>query len=276
MAVPSFVGVAEDRNATPEGTTSLTVAVPPGSAGDLLIAVVGVKVNPSTTTPTGFTPIIAGFNGCTSASDTGYGIRAQLSAWWKIADGSETSITVSFGPNPRQAAGAVLRYAGADPNSPIGPSACDKGASAAPTAPSVTTVSADNRIVRLVVSDADQAKSLFTSEPATKRFELESTSVFGPGTAHTIEAVVVAGSDEAQAAAGPSGTASWALPSLDQWAAMTFAIQPPAGGQDLSGCVAVIVRIIRKIIALILAALRRLIQALRRLLRRGRRRAERG
>ena len=76
MAVPLFVGAAEGRNATPEGSTSLTLPIPPGSDGDLLIAVVGVKENPATTTPSGWTPIIAGFNGCTSGTDTGYGIRA--------------------------------------------------------------------------------------------------------------------------------------------------------------------------------------------------------
>jgi hypothetical protein len=273
MAVPSFVGVEEGRNATPEGTTSLSVAVPSGSAGDLLIAVVGVKDNPSTTTPQGFTPIIAGFNGCTSGTDTGYGIRAQLSAWWKIADGSETAISVSFGPNPRQAAGAVLRYAGTDPTTPIGESACDKGSSASPTAPSVNTVSADNRVVRLVVADGDQARSLFTAEPATKRFELASTSVFGPGSSYSIDAVVVAGSDAAQAAAGATGTAAWTLPSLDQWAAITLAIQPPADGAGQSGCAELIVRIIRIIIAAILAALRRLFEWLKGLLGRRRRRA---
>lgn len=235
MAVPSFVGVADDRNANPQGTPSLTVPVPSGSAGDLLIAVVGVKDNPSTTTPQGWTAIIAGFNGCTSATEAGLGIRAQLSAWWKFA-GSETSVSFSFGPNAIQAAGAVLRYAGTDPTSPIGPHACDKGADAAPTAPSVSTVSADNRIVRLVVADGDQARSLFTSEPATKRFELASTSVFGPGSSYSIDAVVVAGSDAGHAPAGPTGTAAWALPSTEQWATITVAVQPPAGGATQPGC----------------------------------------
>ncbi len=255
MAVPTFVGVSEDRNGTPQGSSSLTLPVPSGSAGELLVAVVGVKINPSTTTPAGWTPIIAGFNGCTSASDPGLGIRAQLSAWWKISDGTESSVSFTFGPNVSQGSGGVLRYAGADPASPIGPFSCDKGSSAAPTAPSVDTVSSDNRILRLVVSDADQAKSLFTSEPATKRFEIESTTVFGPGTAYTIDAVVTAASDAPQAGAGATGTAAWALPSIDQWAAMTVAIQPPADGGGQPGCGAIIARVVE--------ALRELLERLR-------------
>jgi hypothetical protein len=261
MAVPSFVGVAEGRNGTPEGAGSLTLSVPAGSSGDLLVAVVGVKVNPSTTTPAGWIKIIAGFNGCTSTSAPQEGIRAQLSTWWKIADGSETSATFSFGAGvTRQASGAILRYSGADPSSPIDASACGSGTSAAPAAPSVTTTSADDRILRMVVSDADDAKSLFTSEPATKRFEIESTTVFGAGSSYTSEAVITAGSDEAQAAAGATGTAAWALPSADQWAAQTVAIKPSAGGggEDQEGCVAAIIAVIRRILEGIINAIKNL------------------
>lgn len=151
----------------------------------------------------------------------------------------------------------MLRYSGADPNDPIGPSACDKGSSASPTAPSITTTSADNRVVRIVVADADQAQSKFTSEPATSRFEIESTTVFGPGSSYTTDAVVTAGSDAAQAAAGATGTAAWALPSLDQWATMSFAIQPSA--EVPPGCVAAVVEIIRRIWQAIIDAINRLL-----------------
>lgn len=259
MAVPSFVGVAEGRNGTPQGTTSLTLSVPAGSAGDLLVAVVGIKENPSTATPAGWTKIIAGFNQCVSASDPQLGIRAQLNSWWKIADGTETSVTFTYGAQViRQACGAILRYSGVDQSNPIDVSACDKGTSTAPTAPSVTTTAADDRVLRLVVCDAEDARSLFTSEPATKRFELASTTVFGPGTAYTIDAVVSAGSDEARAAAGPTGTAAWALPSAEQWAAQTVAIRPGGtGGEGQEGCAAAIVAIIKKILEAIFGSLKK-------------------
>lgn len=276
MAVPAFVGASDGRNGTPEGTSSLTLPIPAGSAGDLLVAVVGVKVNPSTTTPSGWTPIIAGFNGCTCASHPNEGIRCQLSAWWKIAAASDTSVTFSFGPQViRQASGGVLRYSGVDAADPVNASGCDKGSSAAPTAPSVTTTRADTRVLRLAVTDADDAKSKFTSEPATQRFEIESTTVFGPGSSYTGDAVVTAASDAAQAAAGPTGTAGWALPSTDQWAAMTVAIQPPAGGGgEPNGCVAILIKILKLILQGLILAIKRLIALLKKLLRRRRGRTE--
>lgn len=271
MTVPTFVGVQSGRNGSPQGTGSLTLDVPAGASGDLLVAIVGVKLNPSTTTPAGWTPIIAGFNGCTTASESGTGIRGQLSTWWKVSDGSETSVTVSFGAGViRQASGAVLRYSGVDTTNPIDVSSCDKGTSSAPAAPSVTTTTADDRILRVVVADAEQAKSLFTSEPAAARFNIASTSVFGPGSSYTTDAVVTGGADEGQAAAGPTGTAAWALPIAEQWAAQTVAIRPAANQTDPdpvpNGCLAVILEILRKIFEAIrkaLAALARWLKGLR-------------
>lgn len=263
MAVPAFVAVESARNGGPEGTTSLAIDVPSGSDGDLLVAVLGVKENPSTVTPSGWTSIIAGFNQCTSGIDPGAGIRAQLSTWWRVADGSESTVTFTWGNQViNQAAGAILRYSGADATEPIDASGCDKGTSTSPTAPSVTTTSADTRVVRVVVADADQAKSLFSSEPATKRFELASTSVFGPGSSYTTDAVVTAGSDEERAAAGATGTAAWALPSADQWAAQTVAIKPAAAGGGTGsgeGCVAIILAIIKRILRILGSLLRKVL-----------------
>lgn len=272
MAVPAFVGSTEGRNGNPEGTTSLTLDVPAGASGDLLLAVVGIKINPSTVTPAGWTPVIAGFNQCVTASDPSIGIRAQLNTWWKISDGTETSITLTWGAQViNQAAGGILRYSGVDQTDPIDVSGCDKGTSSSPTAPSVTTTSTDDRVVRVAVSDADDAKSLYTSEPATKRFELASTSVFGPGSSYTGEAVVVGASDEGRAAAGPTGTAAWALPSAEQWAAQTVAIRPAGGGgSDAEGCVAVIVQIIKKIIEILKRLLKQLFAVLKKAITGGR------
>lgn len=264
MAIPSFVAVAEDRNTG----SAITLPVPAGAAGELLVAVLGVKINPSTSTPAGWTPIIAGFNGCVSASDPSIGIRAQLSAWWKVSDGTETSVsfTLDTAGNISQASGGVLRYSGADTTDPIDVFACGNGTSAAPTAPSVTTTSNDDRVLRLVVSDADDAKSLFTTEPATKRFEIESSVPFGPGASVTSEAVVTAASDEGQATAGPTGTAAWALPSSDQWAAMTVAIKPAStggnGGTEPSGCLGAILALIKRILEAIANAIKKLVEAL--------------
>ncbi len=103
-APPSFVGVETAFSTT--NVTSLSVAVPSGSSGDLLIAVLGVAVNPSTATPAGWTPIQAGFNQGTCASGDSIGIRCQLNTWYKVASSaSEGPVSFSWGGTLRQAAG---------------------------------------------------------------------------------------------------------------------------------------------------------------------------
>ncbi|MGI9645004.1 MAG: hypothetical protein ACR2O6_06825 [Ilumatobacteraceae bacterium] len=71
--------------------------------------------------------------------------------------------------------------------------------------------------------------------------------VFGPGSSYTPDACVTAGSDAGQASPGPTGTASWALPSSDQWAAQTIAIRPDGFTDAQQGCAAVIVEFVRRI-----------------------------
>jgi len=60
---PAFQAVVTARTMNPGfsggADFGLTVGVPPGPAGDLLIFLVGVKTNPATTTPAGWTPIVA-------------------------------------------------------------------------------------------------------------------------------------------------------------------------------------------------------------------------
>jgi len=226
---PSFVGVTTDRTMggfTGGADTSLSVGVPAGAAGDLLIFLVGVKINPSTTTPAGWTPIVAGFNDAICASGDGLGIRCQLSAFWRVSDGTETSVSVTFGPNPRQAAGAVLRYAGADAVTPIGTHATQPGTGTTITAPSVTTSEADNRVLFVALADGADAQALFGSEPPTSRFNIPSTMPFGPGSSFTIDAVVLAASDQAFPAAGATGTVSWTLPSDEQYRTLSIPIRP--------------------------------------------------
>ena len=51
------------------------------------------------------------------------------------------------------------------------------------------------------------------------------------GCSYTLEAVGLAGSDDRQKPAGPSGTASWSLPGDDQWVGVTIEIKrPPDSG----------------------------------------------
>ena len=240
---PAFQSVVTARTNNPSfnggADYGITVGVPPGPAGDLLIFLVGVKINPSTTMPAGWTPIVAGFNDAICASDPSIGIRCQLSAFWRVSDGTETSVSVTFGPSVvRQASGAVLRYSGADTTSPIGTHATQKATDSNVVAPSVTTSEADNTVLFVALTDADDAQSLFTSQPPTARFQQESTAPFGPGSSYTNDAVVLAASDRSYAAAGATGTVSWTLPAAEQYRTLSIPIRPAGVVQDTDLAVA--------------------------------------
>ena len=248
---PIFESVATANTGKNAGT-SLSIPGPAsttGSAsGDLLIAVLGVKINPLITAPPGWTalPGMAGFNQTICASDD-EGIACQMSAFYKIAGGSETSVTLTW-PTLYQAAGAVLRYSRFDTASPFGAIGKQSGSSNAPTAPSVTTVRSESRVLRIALSEADNVRNSLTttilaSDPAISRFNLVSfppasvslATGCGPplsGCSYTNEAVGLAASDDRQKTAGPSGTASWSLPGTDQWVGVTIEIKrpPPSGG----------------------------------------------
>lgn len=233
-AQPGFVGVETDN--TGAAQTSLSVNLPAGAGGDLLVAVLGVKINPSTVTPSGWNavPGFAGFNGATCGSDQ-EGIACQLAVFWRFADGGEgTSVTFTWGGTLRQAAGAVLRYNNTDTVAPIGPAAEQNGASAETvTAPSIVTTAANSRVLRLAVAEAQDAESLLLTPPATERFNIPSFSPFSSGNSLIEDALVMAGSDAVQAAAGASGTAAWTLPSPgDEYVAASIAIQPPGSASE--------------------------------------------
>lgn len=247
---PMFESVATASTGKLKGS-SLSIPVPASAmgvaGGDLLVAVLGAKVNPEITGPAGWTvvPGMAGFNGAICASDD-EGIACNLTVYYKIADGGESSANFSW-QSLYQAAGAVLRYTRVDTGAPIGATAKQSGSSNAPTAPSVTTTRSDSRLLRIALTEADNVQNSLTSvilsgDPATLRFNLHSfpaaavslATGCGPplsGCGQYInEAVGLAASDSRQKNAGASGTASWSLPGTEQWLGVTLeikrAIQP--------------------------------------------------
>jgi len=233
------------------GASSLAIPVPAStqgdSSGDLLVAVLGVKVNPSTSGPSGWTavPGMGGFNGATCSSD-GEGIACQLTVYYKIAAGSESSANFSWGTT-RQAAGAVLRYSRIDASSPIGATGQQNGSSNAPTAPGITTTRSESRVLSIALSEADDARNSLTDTvlsgtPTTPRFNLVSfplasvnaSTGCGPplsGCSYTMDAVGMAASDIRRKALGSTPPVAWSLPAGDQWVAVTIEIKrPPDGG----------------------------------------------
>lgn len=232
---------------------SLTIPIPGNTIGvangDLLIAFAALKINPQLTGPSGWTliPQLNGFNTAICGSD-GEGIACNLTAYYRIDAGTESSVTFSWPKegSPRQAAGAVLRYSRVDTTSPIGAIGHQSGSSNTPTAPSVTTTRSESRVLRIAVSEADNIRNsltdkIFTGEPATSRLNILSfppasvslATGCGPplsGCSYTNEAVGLAISDDGQKDVGPSGTAAWALPGTEQWLGVSLEIRKPASG----------------------------------------------
>lgn len=249
---PIFESVAT-KGTGKHAAMSLSIPVPASTVGtangDLLLALVGAKINPILNGPPGWTVIsqINGFNTAICGSDDG-GIACNLTAYYKIADGSETAANFSW-PNsgsPFQAAGAVLRYSRIDAAAPIGAIARQSGSSNAPTAPAVTTTRKESRVVQVVVSEADNVQGSLTNTilsggPSFAHFNILSFPLAsvdlatgcGPplsGCSYTNEAVGMAGTDIPQKVVGATSPVSWSLPGTDQWLGVAIEIKSPAGG----------------------------------------------
>ena len=240
---PSFEDAVTSRTG-PAGAGSLSIPVPPGTSGrtDLLVAVLGVQGNPNTSGPDGWTGVrgFPGFNGATCQAD-GEGTACQLAVYYRIADGSETTASFNWGV-VRRAAGAVLRFSNVDTSAPIGVSRLDRGSSDAPTAPTITTTQDGSRVLRIAISELDQAGSVLTGsvaltdEPPSSRLSIVSfpdaltdpTNGCGPPLSAcdaTERAVGLAVSDTRHASADASGPVSWELAGGDQWLAASIEIK---------------------------------------------------
>ena len=242
-ASPTFEDAATSQTG-PAGAGSLSIPVPPGESGraDLLVAILGIQSNPSTSGPEGWTPVVGfpGFNGALCQADGG-GTACQLAVYYRIADGSETTASFSWRVI-RQAAGAVLRFSNVDTNGPIGVARQDRGSSDEPIAPTVTTTQEGSRVLRIVVSELDEAGLVLagslalTSAPPSARLNLVSfpdattdpTNGCGPPLSAceaTLRAVGLAVSDTREPTAAPSGPVSWELPGGDQWVTASIEIK---------------------------------------------------
>lgn len=215
---PDFVAERTAVKATSDGDPKITVEVPPGDTGDLLIAVVAVRAAKrersdarAISAPSGWETID---HGATDANATTLGL------WYRFAVDAEPARHVFTWRNgPGEAVAAILRYRGVDANTPIGASAFDTGDSNAPAAPSVATTAADARVLRVyAAADGDR----MASGPAdhASRFAL----ISGGSTGVSAGAI-----DNSLASAGASGAAAFDIDgTVDQhWRAITVVINPP-------------------------------------------------
>ena len=115
-------------------------------------------------------------------------------------------------------AGAILRYTGADPRTPIDASAIATGTSTTATAPTVTTTVADTTVLRI----AGIPNNGTITVPANPRVNL----VHNPGGMPNDTGLGVA--DSVQATAGATGTAAFTNTS-GLWVAATLVLRPYTG-----------------------------------------------
>jgi hypothetical protein len=191
-------------------TTSLTIARPSGTtAGDLLILVLSKDGSGAVSTPSGWT--LSNEGACA-------GNACRLGVFWKVAAAGEPATYSVSWTGSEQAAGAVLRYTGADATAPINVVSAGTGTSNTPTAPTVTTTSSNTRVVRIYGADDDDLSATPYPSGHTGRFNIESNG--GNGTCSAGAA------DQVQAAAGATGTAAFTLDASEEWRGVTLAIRP--------------------------------------------------
>ncbi len=182
------------------GGTSLSVAIPSGTVGDLLIGSIVLDAAASdVTTPTGWT--LQNEGNCPGAPAT-----CRMEIYTRTAQAGDTSVLFNWGATTRQGIGAVLRYSGSS-GTPV--SGASTGTSTAPSAPSVT---APAHSIVLRFAAVGSAASITTPGGLTSRFNVTVTDPVGS-----------AGAEGTQAAAGASGTANFTLGSSANWRTATLA-----------------------------------------------------
>jgi hypothetical protein len=243
---PNFESAGIGRTGL-SGAGEVSIAVPAreNASGDLLVAILGAPGNPNTFGPEGWTAVrgFNGFNGAMCQAD-GQGTACQMTVFYKIADGSESTAAFSWGGS-RQAAAAVLRFSNVDANDPIGAANQRRGSSDTVTAPVIETSRDGSRALRIAVVELDEAGPFVREEaamsdvPPGERVNILSfpTSADDPANGcgppmagcETERAVALAVSDTRHRTAGPTGPVSWELPAGDQWLTATIEVKRPPG-----------------------------------------------
>jgi len=203
---PQFVAVQTNTGTT---GTSLTINVPAGNVGDLLLLAVSAAGSSTINTPAGWNLVDGGL--CN-------GSVCYLAVFSRIATGTETSVTVTWTGN-EASAGGIIRYRGVNTLTPINVSGFSTGRSTTPTAPSVTTTVGSTRVVRIMGADGNGLSGNPYPAGHTGRFAVQRS---GSGSTST------AAADTGQTSAGPTGTAAFALTARQRWRAVTVAVSPSA------------------------------------------------
>jgi PKD repeat protein len=191
-------------NAT--ASSAITIPTPAGtSAGDVLVACVALNGGTVNGVPSGWAPIAA----VTSISNP------HVYGYYKVAGASEPSATWNLSASVANG-GGIARYSGVSNVSPLD-STPSTGASAtavtAASVPGVTTATADAMLVGCVgINSSNAAVTIATPPGMTEAWDVA-------GKRNEL-------SDALQASAGPSGTKTWTLNSVREFAGWLAALRP--------------------------------------------------
>ncbi|TML89526.1 MAG: PKD domain-containing protein [Actinobacteria bacterium] len=191
-------------NAT--ATNAITIPTPAGtSAGDVLVACVALNGGTVNGVPSGWAPIAA----VTSVSNP------HVYGYYKVAGVSEPTPTWNLSASVANG-GGIARYSGVSNLSPLD-SAPSTGASAtavtAASVPGVTTVSPDAMVAGCVgINSSSAAVTIASPADLTEAWDIA-------GKRNEV-------ADGLQGAAGPSGTKTWTLSSVREFAGWLVALHP--------------------------------------------------
>lgn len=218
LVVP--VGVPGVGTAPNGDTSTISLPVPAAaSAGDVLVAHVVLHTHAFGANPL---PAPSGWHLVRTDDDNNHLIAG---IFWRVATGSEPSsytFTNNSGDVTQQATGAIVAYRGVDTASPVEAHAGTASLTGSDTltAPSVTTTSANTRLLSLVgVYGNDQGPA---TPPGSMTERYEGTEV------NELSVVEVLGeaADEPLPAPGASGTRSTTVAGTDTSVAQSLALRP--------------------------------------------------
>jgi hypothetical protein len=180
----TFRAASAGSNAT---ASTLDIAAPAPSTGDVMVAVVDVRGTPAITPPTGWTLI--------RVDEIATTMRQAL--YVKVAGGSEPFTYTWTFSKVQSAAGAILSYAGVDPAAPIDvhSGAVNDVAASSVRAPSVSTSTLDEMVVGFF--GITGVRTFTPPGGMTERSDISSTGGTYPIASST--------DDVKQASAGPTG-----------------------------------------------------------------------
>ncbi len=207
---PTFEGV---ETKTVKGN-NITVSVPTGSVGDLLVAAIGFNNGGNITTPEGWTILQNGSIGNGNK-------QSSLFVYWRVADVTEPNSCNFSGWNGNlYVCAAISRYSDIDQTKPIEVSAlASKGDDSNPTAPPIIASYGHTMIVR-ITAVAGAEDPLEYPSGTTKKVDITSGGENGSSLG------VV---DATQELPGTIGSATWSEGEGESWVAVSLAINsvPP-------------------------------------------------